>query len=101
MDSWALDALRKIRVNTAFIGTNGISIERGFTTTDPAEAAVKRAMAAAAKRVVVVADHTKFGDEEFVRFASLTDVDQLITDNRLTKGDLMSLVGAVLQVVTA
>ena len=101
VDSWALDALSEIRVNIVFIGTNGISIERGFTTADPAEAAVKRAMVAAAKRVVVVADHTKYGDEKFVRFASLSEVDLLITDDGLAKGDLMSLVGAGLQVVTA
>lgn len=58
-------------------------------------------MVVAAKRVVVVVDHTKYGDEKFVRFASLTDVDLLITDHGLTKGDLMLLVGAGLLVVAA
>ena len=46
-------------VDVAFLGTNGITPERGLTTPDPDEAAVKRAMLAAARRVVVLADHTK------------------------------------------
>jgi DeoR family fructose operon transcriptional repressor len=70
-------------VDVAFIATNGLSPERGLTTPDPAEAAVKRAMIAAARRTVVLADHTKVGNDYLSRFASLSDVDLLITDSGL------------------
>ena len=33
------DMLAKLRVDVAFMGTNGISVEHGFSTPDPAEAA--------------------------------------------------------------
>lgn len=80
---WAERALRDVFVDVAFIGTNGISVERGLTTPDIAEAATKRAMMAAARRTVVVADHTKVGNDQFARFARLDDVDVLVTDNGL------------------
>jgi DeoR family transcriptional regulator, fructose operon transcriptional repressor len=83
VDAWALRALRDIFVEVAFIATNGISVERGLTTPDQAEAAVKRAMIAAARRVVVLADHTKIGNDNLARFGSLSDVDLLITDSGL------------------
>jgi DeoR family fructose operon transcriptional repressor len=70
-------------VDVAFVGTNGITVERGLTTPDPAEAAVKQAMLAAARRVVVLADHTKVGATHFARFGGLRDAAMLITDSGL------------------
>jgi DeoR family fructose operon transcriptional repressor len=55
-------------------------VERGLTTPDPAEAAVKRAMIASARRAVVLADHTKIGNDYFARFGDLADIDTYITD---------------------
>jgi DeoR family fructose operon transcriptional repressor len=70
-------------VDVAFLGTNGITLERGLTTPDPDEAAVKRAMLGAARRVVVLADHTKVGATHFARFGDLGEVAMLITDSGL------------------
>jgi DeoR family fructose operon transcriptional repressor len=83
VDDWNLRRLSQLYVDVAFMGTNGLSPERGFTTPDPAEAAVKRAMIAAARRTVVLADHTKAGNDFLARFAELTDADTLITDDGL------------------
>ncbi len=83
VDDWNLRLLEQIHVDVAFMGTNGMSVEHGFTTPDPAEAAVKRAMIAAARRAVVLADHTKAGGDYFSRFARFSEVDTLITDKGL------------------
>ncbi|PXY22864.1 DeoR/GlpR family DNA-binding transcription regulator [Prauserella muralis] len=81
VDSWALHALSEIFVDVAFIGTNGISVERGLTTPDPAEAVIKRAAIASSRRCVLLADHTKVGNDHFTRFAELKDIDTFITDD--------------------
>jgi DeoR family fructose operon transcriptional repressor len=83
VDSWALRVLADTFVDVAFIGTNGLSVERGLTTPDVAEAAVKRAMLESARRVVVLADHTKVGNDCFARFGDLESVDTLISDDGL------------------
>lgn len=83
VDEWALAALRETFVDVAFLGTNGLSVERGLTTPDVGEAAVKRAMLASARRRVILADHTKVGSDCFARFGVLADVDVLITDTGL------------------
>ena len=80
VDAWALQALRDTFVEVAFIATNGISVERGLTTPDPAEAMVKKAAIAAGRRCVLLADHTKVGNDHFARFADLGDIDTFITD---------------------
>jgi DeoR family fructose operon transcriptional repressor len=40
-------------------------------------------MIGAARRSIVLADHTKFGNDTLMRFGSLEDVDTLITDTGL------------------
>lgn len=86
VDSWALRALAECYVDVAFMATNGVSVERGLTTPDPAEAEVKRAMIASSRRAVLLADHTKVGNDHFARFAAVEDLDLVITDNGLADG---------------
>lgn len=80
---WAHRAFQEVRVDVAFMGTNGLTVEAGLTTPDQAEAEVKRAMVRSARRVVVLADHTKFGVEHFGRFARLAEVDTVVSDTEL------------------
>jgi len=80
---WAERDFSEVTVDTAFIGTNGLSIERGLTTSDQSEAVTKQAMIKAARRVVLLCDHSKIGADDFFRFASLSQVDVLITDSEL------------------
>lgn len=96
---WTTIALAQIYIDVAFVGTNGFSAQRGLTTPDPAEAAAKRAMIKAARRTVVLADHTKFGADALMRFADLRDVDVLITDTGLDTDLVGELEGAGPRVV--
>ena len=81
VDAWALAALRDLYVDVAFLGTNGISPERGLTTPDTTEAAVKRAMIQSSRRSVVLVDHTKLGADHLARFGDLDEIDTVITDS--------------------
>jgi DeoR family fructose operon transcriptional repressor len=93
VDDWALRPLADLYVDVAFIGTNGCSVERGLTTPDPAEAAVKQAMIRAARRSVLLADHTKIGNDYLAKFGSLSELDLIITDTGLND-DLVAEVEA-------
>lgn len=83
VDSWSLRSLADCRVDVAFLAANGVSVEHGLTTPDLAEAETKRAMVAAAARVVLLADSSKVGQVHFARFATLEQVDVLVTDDGL------------------
>ncbi len=81
VDTWAINILRDLYVDVAFIATNGVSIGRGLTTPDSTEAAVKTAMITSSRRCVLLADHTKIGNDHLIRFAELDAIDLLITDS--------------------
>ncbi len=101
VDAPALDLLRDLYVDVAFLGTNGVSVERGLTTPDPAEAAVKRAMLRAAQRRVLLADHTKIGPAQLARFGEVADLDVLVTDTGLDQRLAAELEAAGPRVVRA
>lgn len=90
-----------LRPDVAFLGTNGISVGHGASTPDHVEAATKRAMVAGARQVVVLADSSKIGHESTTRFASLDEVDVLITDRGVSREEHEALVAAGLTVVSA
>lgn len=98
---WAERALADVHADVVFLGANGITPERGVTTPDVAEAAVKRALLRAARRVVVLADHTKVGRSDFAKVAGLDEVDLLVTDSAIEPELLAELEAAGLAVLTA
>ena len=100
VDDWALRQLEALRVDVAFVGTNGFSLARGLSTPDPAEAAVKHAICMAAAQTVVLADHSKLDEEAAVRFAAIDEFDVLISDG-LAEIDRLALEEAGVEVVLA
>ncbi len=76
--------LSQFHVNTAFIGSDGISCEHGLTTNFVDAAEVSRTMARHCDRTVLVADSTKFGKRGFIQVMSLSEVDVLITDDGIS-----------------
>ena len=98
---WAVQQLGELQVDVAFVATNGISLERGLSTPDPAEAAVKRAICRASRQVVVVADRTKVGQEHAVRFAPIDAVDVFVTDDGIAADQVAAFEEADIEVVAA
>jgi DeoR family fructose operon transcriptional repressor len=96
-----LRALDTMRVDIAFIGANGITVRHGLSTPDSDEAAVKRAMVRCANYVVVLADSSKVGREEFVSFAPIDSVDALITDREISAADRTEFAAQGIEVVVA
>ncbi|HEU4512604.1 MAG TPA: DeoR/GlpR family DNA-binding transcription regulator [Nocardioidaceae bacterium] len=94
-------ALGVLRTDVVFLGTNGLDADHGLTTPDYSEAAAKRAMVRAGRRVVVLADSSKIGEDHTVRFADLADVDVLVTDAGVDDVTVKALEDLGVEVVVA
>ncbi|MGD0863398.1 MAG: DeoR/GlpR family DNA-binding transcription regulator [Candidatus Limnocylindrales bacterium] len=77
---FAVDVIRSLHVDTVFMGTHGIDPRSGFTTPNILEAETNRALIAAGRRLVVLADHTKWGVIGISSVARLEEADTIITD---------------------
>ena len=77
-------AIASLHFDVLFLGVHGISVEAGLSTPNLAEAETNRRFIHSARRVVVVADHTKWGTVGLSSFAGLEQVDTFVTDAGLS-----------------
>jgi DeoR/GlpR family transcriptional regulator of sugar metabolism len=75
--------IRSLHLDVLFLGCHGIDPVAGLTSPNLAEAQTNRAFVQAARKVTVVADHTKWGTVGLSSFADLSEVDTLVTDDGL------------------
>lgn len=80
---WTLDAIDWVFVDVAFIAADGVTPGGGITVSDPGAAEVGRALVGAARRTVVLADHTRFGHDAPEHLAELGSVDLVLCDAEL------------------
>lgn len=99
----AVQAIRSLHVDLLVMGVHGVDAKAGLTTPNLLEAETNRAMVEAARRLVVVADHTKWGVVGLSQIAPLGAVDTLLTDDHLdeqARRQLAELVGDVIVIPT-
>lgn len=101
VDSFVVDVVRRLRVDTLFISCDGLSLDRGLTTPYREEYMVKRAMIEAARWVVAIVDGSKFAQEQMFCHAQLDEIDVLITDDRVSAEDVASIEAHNVEVIIA
>jgi DeoR/GlpR family transcriptional regulator of sugar metabolism len=79
----AVTTLRSLHVDVLFMGVHGMTADAGFTTPNLLEAETDQAFVESAERVVVTADHTKWGVRGLSRIVRLDEVHALVTDGGL------------------
>jgi DeoR/GlpR family transcriptional regulator of sugar metabolism len=97
----AVQAVRNLYVDCLFMGIHGMEPTAGLTTPNLMEAEMNRAMVASAGRLVVLADHTKWGVVGLCSMASLADAAVLVSDRGLTAEARESLSTTVGELVIA
>lgn len=101
LDVRAEDRIDGLRVDEAFLGVKGISVEYGISSEHLREAEFKRSVISAAKHVIVLADSFKIGHISLSRIAPVSAVEQLVTDDQITSQDRLAFTQAGVEVVVA
>ena len=79
----AEDSLRQLKADLLFLGTSGVDAELAVWDSTIVEVPIKRAMIAAADRVVLLADAGKFAMSGSVRVCEAGAIDHVVTDAAL------------------
>jgi DeoR/GlpR family transcriptional regulator of sugar metabolism len=93
--------IKTLNADVLFLGVHGIHPDAGLTTPNIAEAETNRCLIEAARRVVVLADHSKLGVIALANMAPLAGVDVLITDDKAPGEMLRDIRLAGVEVVVA
>ena len=78
--SYSEGILKDFYCTKLFLGVDGIDLETGLTTSNPMEAQLNKCMMHVVQKVIVLADHTKFGKRGFSRICGFDEIDEIITD---------------------
>src|SRR3989344_893817 len=71
---------RRFAPDLTILSMGAVDADRGFLDFDADEASFKQSLLEQARRIVVLADHTKFAKSGFIQVASFRDVQDLVTD---------------------
>ncbi|KOP69226.1 DeoR faimly transcriptional regulator [Bacillus sp. FJAT-18019] len=74
-------------VDKAFLSCKGVHIERGLSESNELQARIKHQMIGMADETILLADASKFGMQAFAQVADLSQVNLIITDQRLTEAE--------------
>lgn len=87
----AEQALEQYYVNKAFISCKGVHLERGISESNELQARLKHRMIGMADEVILLADSSKLGVQDFAQVTGLQRVHSLITDLGADSGYLREL----------
>jgi len=94
-------AIRSLHFDVFFLGCHGMDPRAGLTAPNLAESETNRSFIRGARTVVLTADHTKWGTVGLSSFASLNEVDILVTDPGLSAEDLAIATDHIDRVIVA
>lgn len=76
------DSSLDLRCDLALISIGGVTVERGYSTGDLAEAVMMHEMMARATKVAILADSSKFGRQLFANIAEIGEADYFVTNEQ-------------------
>jgi DeoR/GlpR family transcriptional regulator of sugar metabolism len=94
-------SLRELRADKLFLSASGVTPEFGISHDSLSEVATKQAMIRAAREVILLADHTRFGEESVTQVAPLRVLSRVITDNALPATTRLELSKTGIEVIIA
>ncbi|NLM11543.1 MAG: DeoR/GlpR transcriptional regulator [Clostridiaceae bacterium] len=80
---FALNTLKNIFINKAFIGVKGIHLESGFTVNSHEEVRIFQEIKKISNEIIVVADYTKFNHTAFAKLGDITMSKKIITNKEI------------------
>ena len=77
-----LNFLDSVTINMAFMAATAVSIENGLSNNTYFEAELKRSIVTRSRKIILLADHTKFGSSAMFSFCSLSKLACVVTDRK-------------------
>lgn len=93
--------IKQFNLQKGFFGAKGLTLEEGLTDVSSAEVLVKRDLVAHARKVIAIVDSSKWGRVGFASFASIDEVDCIITDEDAPPDMVQALKDAGVEVIIA
>ncbi len=96
----AIAALQTLYINKLFLSTSGLVAPDGLSCNNLADAEVKQALISSSRQTILCMDSSKVGRAYLARFATLNDIDTLITDDGISDESREAIERQQIQIIT-
>src|SRR5437763_14145411 len=96
----AIAALHTLYINKLFLSTSGLVAPDGLSCNNLADAEVKQALISSSRQTILCMDSSKVGRAYLARFATLNDIDTLITDNGISDESREAIERQQIEIIT-
>jgi len=101
MGSLTDNFISQFKIDTLFLGTEGIDLKHGLTVPNITDGTTKRATIQASKKVICMADSSKLDTSYYFSISSLSDINLIITDHKADQTLLDKYINANIPIITA
>ncbi|MBN8650478.1 MAG: DeoR/GlpR transcriptional regulator [Cytophagales bacterium] len=84
-------SLRNFNVDKAFLGVDGFDPRKGVYTPNVEEARLNEIMIEVSREVILLTDSSKFNKRSFAFICAVSEIDKVITDNKIKDEDRKKL----------
>ncbi|MCD6577419.1 MAG: DeoR/GlpR transcriptional regulator [Anaerolineaceae bacterium] len=96
-----IDTIKRFNPDCVIIGMDGVSLDHGLTIAVPPVAAIKRNMIEVGKKIIVVADSSKFGNVSLLHIANLSNVNVIVSDTGVPEKFIRVIEGSGVELILA
>ncbi len=96
----AITALHTLYINKLFLSTSGLVSPDGLSCNNLPDAEVKQALISSSRQTILCMDSSKVGRAYLARFATLNDIDTLITDDGISDESREAIERQQIQIIT-
>jgi len=96
----AIAALQTLYINKLFLSTSGLLPSDGLSCNNLPDAEVKQALISSSRQTILCMDSSKVGRAYLARFATLNDIDTLITDNGISDESREAIERQQIEIIT-
>ena len=96
----AVGALHTLHINKLFLATAGLLIPDGLSCSNLSDAEVKQALINSSHKIILCMDSSKVGRAYLARFATLNDIDTLITDSGISDESREAIERQQIEIIT-
>ena len=89
--TYAEEMLQNINADKTFLAADAVDLKRGILNATPTEVPVKRLMIEAGRKVILLADHSKFFKTALAKVCGLEEISRIVTDSGLSQEIVQSL----------
>jgi DeoR/GlpR family transcriptional regulator of sugar metabolism len=97
----AQKVIEDYHVDKFFFSCIGFDVKRGISEVSEMQGQIKKSLLAISEELILLADHSKYGQKSLIKLANLNKINYLITDRKMAVNDVRTIRNTGVNIIVA